>query len=143
MRIDRSRLDHGSFPFTFDIATRYADLDKLGHVNNVAVAAIFQEGRNRFIYASELMAAARCDLVVASLNIEFANDLMHPDPVEVAVGVLEIGRSSFRLGQVARQGGRIGAYAEVVQVARGPQGSLPLPESWRVKLEALKIGGGS
>ena len=139
MRIDRARLQQGALPYSCPIATRYGDVDKLGHVNNVAIAAIFQEGRNRFIHAIDLMGAAQCDVVVASIIIEFASDLMHPDPVDVAVGVLEIGRTSFRLGQLASQNGRIGAYAEVVQVARDSQGSIALPDAWRAKLESMKI----
>jgi acyl-CoA thioester hydrolase len=138
MRIDRSRLERG-LPFGCQVATRYSDLDVIGHVNNVAVAMIFQEGRNRFFRSFEHIRAVRCDIVVASLNIEFASDLFHPDPVEVSVGVLEIGRSSFRLGQVATQNGRVGAYAEVVQVARDGNGPMALPESWRVWLETVKV----
>jgi len=140
MRIDRARLQQDILPFTFQMQTRYDDLDKVGHVNNVAVAALFQEGRNRFIYAFDLMKAAPCPLVVASLNIEFAADLFHPEPVDISVGVLEVGRTSFRLGQVARQNGRIAAYAEVVQVARGDTGSIALPDVWRPILERLLIG---
>lgn len=140
MRIERARLERGVNFFTCQVATRFSDVDRVGHVNNVAVAAIFQEGRNRFIHAIDLMGAARCDLVVASLHIEYSNDLYHPDPIDVSVGVLEIGRTSFRLGQVARQHGRIGAYGEVVQVARDGSGAVTLPEAWRAKLESMKIG---
>jgi acyl-CoA thioester hydrolase len=139
MRIERAKLERGVFPYTCQVATRYSDLDQLGHVNNVAVAAIFQEGRNRFIRGVDLMGLARCDLVVAALNIEFASDLYHPDPIDLSVGILDIGRTSFRFGQIASQNGRIGAYAEVVQVARDKNGPIPLPDAWRAKLESLKI----
>jgi acyl-CoA thioester hydrolase len=139
MRIDRARLQRQGFAFAFDMQTRFSDIDKIGHINNVAIASLFQEGRNRFIHASEIYKLAHCDLVVASASFEYAGDLFHPAPVEIAVGVLEIGRSSFRFGQIASQHGRIGAYAEVVQVARDASGSIALPDVWRAKLEALKI----
>jgi acyl-CoA thioester hydrolase len=139
MRIDRARLDRGIFPHRVEIGTRFSDMDKVGHVNNVAVADLLQEGRNRFIHAIDLMGAARCSLVVAALNVEFAGDLFHPAPVEICVGVLEIGRSSYRIGEIIRQHGRIAVYAEVVQVARTDSGAASLPEAWRPLLERARI----
>lgn len=139
MRIDRARLESGVFPYRFEIGTRFSDMDKVGHVNNVAVTDLLQEGRNRFIHALKLMDAAPCALVVASLNVEFAGDLFHPAPVEISVGVLEIGRSSWRIGEVIRQNGRITVYAEVVQVARNDGGATTIPEAWRPLLEAARV----
>lgn len=139
MRIQRDRLKPANFPYCYEMPTRFADLDKVGHVNHVNLTSFFQEGRNRCFYAFELLKAAHCGLVVAALNIEFAADLFHPDPIEVHTGLLEVGRSSFRVGQIVCQNGRIGAYAEVVQVARGEQGSRPLPEAWRPVLERMMI----
>lgn len=139
MRIQRDRLKPGNFPYCYEMPTRFADLDKVGHVNHVNLTSFFQEGRNRFFYAFELLKAAHCGLVVAALNIEFSGDLFHPDPIEVHTGLLEVGRSSFRVGQIAFQNGRVGAYAEVVQVARGEQGAMPLPEAWRPILGTMMI----
>ncbi|HET8880640.1 MAG TPA: thioesterase family protein [Solimonas sp.] len=139
MRIDRARLTRETLPFRCEIATRFADLDVIGHVNNVAAAAILQEGRNRFIHHCELFKLAHAQLVVASTLIEYAGDLLHPAPIEVCVGVLEIGRSSVRLGQIAWQHDRVGVYAEVVQVTRDERGAAPLPDAWRTRLEAMRI----
>lgn len=139
MRIQRDRLTPGNFPFTYEMATRFADLDKVGHVNHVNLTAFFQEGRNRLFYHYELLKAAHCGLVVAAMNIEFAGDLFHPQPIEVHCGLLEVGRSSFRVGQIAVQNGRVGAYAEVVQVARGEQGATAIPEPWRPILDQMMM----
>lgn len=139
MRIDRARLQNVKFPFTFQMQTRFSDLDKVGHINNVAVAAIFQEGRNRFIHAFELLKVAQCNFVVAASYIEFADDLFHPAPVDLSVGLLEVGRSSARVGQIACQNGRICAYAEAVQVARDEKGSTAWPEEWRLAFQRMMI----
>jgi acyl-CoA thioester hydrolase len=139
MRIDRARLDSGVFPCRFEIGTRFSDMDKVGHINNVAVADLLQEGRNRFFHAVDLMRAAPAALVVAALNIEFAGDLFHPAPVEISVGVLEIGRSSYRIGEIIRQNGRIAVYAEVVQVSRNNTGATSLPDAWRPLLERARV----
>jgi acyl-CoA thioester hydrolase len=139
-RIDRARLENGVFPHRCQIATRFSDLDQIGHVNNVAAAEILQEGRALFVRAAGLLTGdPRPQVVVASSLIEFASDLLSPDPVEVSTGLLEIGRTSFRLGQIARQGSSIGLYAEIVQVLRDAQGPLPIPADWRTKLESLRI----
>jgi len=140
MRIDRARLQREAFPFRCEIATRFSDLDVLGHVNNVAAASILMEARNRFIHHCKLFETERTQLVVASSLIEYAADLLHPEPIEVYVGVLELGRSSLRLGQIAVQNGRVGLYAEIVQVTRDAQGATPMPESWRAKLGSMRIG---
>ena len=139
MRIQRDQLKPEKFPFYYEMQSRFSDLDKVGHVNHVNLTAFFQEGRNRFFYTYELLKAAHCGLVVAALNVEFVGDLFHPDPIVVHTGLLEVGRTSFRVGQVAEQNGQIGAYAEVVQVARGEQGSIPLPDAWRPILNRMMI----
>ena len=139
-RLDRVRLTSGVFPYVCEVPTRFTDIDVLGHVNNVAAAAIFQEARARFSHACGLVGVMNgLALVVASMTIEYADEMRHPDPVQVSVGLIELGRTSYRLGQVARQNGRIGAYAEIVQVASSNGASAPFGEAWRAKLESLKI----
>lgn len=139
MRIDRTRLTRDALPFRCQIATRFSDLDVIGHVNNVAAAAILQEGRNRFLHHCALFKLAHAQLVVASTLIEYADDLFHPQPIEVGIGVLNIGRSSLRLGQIAWQGDRIAVYAEIVQVTRDERGPVPMPDAWRGPLDAIRV----
>ncbi|TAL03592.1 MAG: acyl-CoA thioesterase [Rhodospirillaceae bacterium] len=139
-RLDRTRLDKGIFPFRCEIATRIADLDTYGHINNVVIAGIFQEGRYRLFRTLDLTDNQDVQQVVAGLTIEFAGEMILPDPIQVATGVLDIGRTSFRLGQIATQNGRVGAYAEIVHVMRDQNGQVPIPHEMRAKLGALKIG---
>jgi acyl-CoA thioester hydrolase len=141
-RIDRARLDKGVFPHRCEVATRWSDLDQLGHVNNVAAALILQEGRYRFVIHTGLPfdTPDRHQLVVASSHIEYAADLLSPQPIEVSTGVLEMGRTSFRLAHLARQAERTGIYAEIVQVVRNAQGPAPIPDEWRSRLERMMIG---
>jgi acyl-CoA thioester hydrolase len=140
-RLDRTRLTDAVFPHRCEIGTRVSDLDHLGHINNVAGGDILQEGRYRFLTEAGFVidGAQRPQLVVAAALIEYSADLYSPEPIEVLTGILQVGRSSFVMGQVARQGGRTGLYAEIVEVARDASGPTPLPESWRQKLQALLI----
>jgi acyl-CoA thioester hydrolase len=140
LRLDRRRLDAASFPVRIEIATRFDDLDLQGHVNNVAVAVILQEARGRFNqqFIAGLLGTGR-GMVVGSLFIDYAAEMYAPDPVDVRTGVLDIGRSSFTLGQVARQRGRTTAYAEVAMVITGSEGATPIPDAARNALQAARI----
>ena len=142
MRIDRARLSRAAFPYSCEIATRFSDVDILGHINNVAASAVLQEGRNRFHHHCGVFKPFEAQIVVASTLIEYADDLFHPAPIEVCTGVIDIGRSSMRLGQIGVQKGRVGVYAEVVMVARNEQGATPMPQSWREALETMRMRSG-
>ena len=138
-RLDRARLENSSYPFSCEVQTRFSDLDTLNHINNVAMADILQEARLRFVFATHVKSGVQRQMVVAASLIEFASDMLYPDPVQVSVGILEVGRSSFRFGQIARQKGRIGAYAEFVMVTRDSQGPVLIPDEWRAALDGLMI----
>lgn len=131
-RIDRRRLDGAAFPTTMTVATRFSDVDPQGHINNAAAAVLLQEARadlNRSAGVSELREGLRP--VVASLTIEYAGEMHHPAPVEIATGVLSIGRTSLVIGQLGRQGGRPALYAETVLVMLDGQGPAPIPDALR------------
>ncbi len=139
VRLDRTRFENKTFPHVCDVTTRFDDLDRIGHLNNVAIASLLQEGRYRFFADSSMAATPQRQVVVASVFIDFAGDLRHPAPVSVATGVLEIGRSSVRVGQLVLQEGSSAVFAEVVHVIRDEQGTIAIPEDWRTKLESLRI----
>ena len=138
-RIDRARLENAAFPFKHPVATRFADVDQLGHINNVATAELLQEGRIRFLLSLGLTDVPQRSVVVAASSIEYVRDMLWPQAIDVATGVLDIGRTSFQLGQTARQQDMTGAYAEIVLVMRDTAGPAPLPEEWLGKLGAFKI----
>ena len=78
---------------------RFADLDLLGHVNNKAFLTYAESGRVGFLTETAMWVpgAARQN-VVARVEIDYRQELHFPAEVRVGVRVLEIGRSSFRLG---------------------------------------------
>jgi len=77
--------------------------------------------------------------VVAALSIEFADEMYFPGVIEVSTGVLQIGRTSVTVGQIARQGGRITMYAETVLVLTGEAGPTPIPDAVRAVYERLSL----
>jgi acyl-CoA thioester hydrolase len=139
-RIDRQRLDGAAFPVTATIQTRFDDIDSQGHVNNAAAAVILQEARVELNRAARLVDTRDgLRVVVAALSIEYAGEMHHPEPIEVGVGVLAIGRSSVTIGQLARQGGRPTLYAETVLVMTDADGPAAMPQALRDAYEGLMI----
>ncbi|WP_162527117.1 acyl-CoA thioesterase [Sphingomonas solaris] len=139
-RIDRQRLAAAPLPVVVEIPTRFDDLDTQGHVNNAAATVILQEGRVLFNRAAGLPAMmGRLRTMVASLTIEYVAEMHHPDPVEIGSGILAIGRTSFTIGQCARQNGTPAIFAQAVMVVADETGPVPIPDDLRAAFERLSI----
>ena len=139
-RIDRTRFDTATFPAPFVVQTRYADLDVQGHVNNVSVITILQEARVHFNRLAGFWdVAPGLRMMVAGLTVEYAGEMSHPEPVEVFTATMAIGRTSFTLGQMIRQGDRTTTYAELTLVVADAAGPTPIPPIIRTRLERLSL----
>lgn len=132
MRPDKSALDIASYPFTIEIPTRFGDMDPLNHINNVAIAGIFEESRVRFGLFSrgktldELRSQAR--LVTVATTINYLSEVLYPEPLTMAVGIKHIGRTSYSVACLMLQYGKPVAYS-VTTLVRSENGkSTPLPE---------------
>ena len=139
-RIDRQRLDAALFPVSVEVQTRFDDLDTQGHINNAAATVILQEGRvmfNRAAGLSGMMGGLRT--MVAAVTIEYAAEMHFPDPVEIGCGLLAVGRTSFTIGQRARQKGVSAIYAQAVMVFADAHGPAAIPHDLRAAFERLRI----
>lgn len=83
-----------------DERVRFADLDVLGHVNNKSFLTYAESGRVVFLGGTGLwqQGAVRQN-VVARVEIDYRRELHFPADIRIGTRVLDIGRSSFRLGQ--------------------------------------------
>ena len=139
-RIDRHRLENAVFPEQYEFPLRFDDVDTHGHITTGAVATLFQEARRRFnMKRAATLLDAKWGVVVGSLHIDFVDRMHYPTSVEVGTGILEIGRSSFVLGQIGRQAGRVAALAEVTLVATEFERPAPLPDHVRMALDQALI----
>ena len=139
-RFDRARWDAATFPYSISVPVRFDDLDTLGHVNNVAVAAILQEGRVGFHrYADRARHAKALRMMAVRLEIEYAGEMHHGDPLEVKTGVLAIGRTSFTVAQIGQQKGRTTVYASTTLVYADANGPAPIPAPLRAEMEAMRL----
>lgn len=131
-----------TFRYITPVPTRFQDLDANGHVNHGVFPAYIEEAR--LAMRRELLGNGEADRgwVIAALAIQYVRPLLYPAPVEVGVGLIATGRTSFRLGYGLFAGETCAAVAETrsVYVDKATGKSVPLPEEFTPRITAL-IGG--
>lgn len=140
---DPRRLVPDAYPVALTLDTRFGDMDRNRHLNNVALARLYEEARVRFNMMLRAGAAdpSRVSFLVAHVAIDYLAEGHYPDPAEMRLAVVGIGRSSYRLGQAIFQRGHCIGLADTVLVHRGEEGPAPLPDAWRGRLEAHSLKG--
>jgi acyl-CoA thioester hydrolase len=134
------QLDPASYPFNHRAETRFADLDLLGHINNVSMAGLFEHGRGMFNHAIavERRAPGQRWLIV-SVALEYIAEAHFPEHVEIASGILRIGRSSWDIASAAFQGGECKATCITTIVLTDATGPTALPQELRAEFERLHV----
>jgi acyl-CoA thioester hydrolase len=124
-----------SFPFWTREIIRFADLDRYGHVNNVAFAVFAESGRVHFF---EEVTPGSCSgsgigWVIVKLTVDFLAQAHYPGEVEVGSRITRIGTSSCLLVQGLFNDGRCFGTTESVCVWAdvGASKSLPIPDPVR------------
>jgi len=130
----------GAYPHWRTDVIRFADLDPLGHVNNVAYLTYIESGRVMFF--SDLGAAVASPefaWMTVRLEISYLQQLSLPGTVEVGTGVLDIGRSSVRLSHAIFSSDACAAQGECVMVLvdRLDNRATPIPAEMRTALTAM------
>lgn len=88
----------GSYGFWLDETVRYADIDRLGHVNNNAFGVYFEDVRvNFFSNLNIFRPEAEQAVVVARTVNEFRRELHHPSRIRIGLRVARVGNSSVTL----------------------------------------------
>jgi acyl-CoA thioester hydrolase len=119
---------------------RFSDTDMIGHVNNVAFAALLESGRTAFGQANLFPHMPEGVLVVmARVEIDYRRELHWPLTVDVGTRIIAIGRSSYVMGQGIFRGDTCATTGRttLVMIDRKTRRSAPLPESYRAVLERL------
>ncbi|MEE4350394.1 MAG: acyl-CoA thioesterase [Pacificimonas sp.] len=143
MRQDPARRQRETYPFGFEMHVRFADMDVNAHLNNVAFARFFEEGRVRLHHALGGKQKLAFRPIVANLTVDFLGEGGWPEPVEVRCGIAKFGRSSYVVAQALFQGDRCIGLGETVMVNKaedGP-GGAPLPDSLTQPLAAYRLTG--
>lgn len=143
MRHDPKRLLATTYRARIDLPTRFGDMDANHHLNNVAIAQLFEEARVQFNSATaRALGGTRPRFMVAHVGIDYLAEAHYPAPVALHLGVAHIGNSSFTMAMAAFQDDRCFALCDSVLVVRGPDGgAAPLPPALRERLEAHLLSG--
>jgi acyl-CoA thioester hydrolase len=111
--------------WTADVV-RFADLDPLAHVNNVAFSTYFESGRVRFFRdADSAVNSPDYAWMAVRLCIDFKAQIGYPGTVDIGTRILRIGRSSITLGAGLFANDGCVANAECVMVLVDAQTNRP------------------
>ncbi len=137
---DPWRLDPAHYPFSTPVATRWADLDPLGHINNVSMAGLFEEGRGRFNRSLALDHHGGVRWLVVAVELAYLAEAHHPIDVVVGSGIGRIGKGSWTIFSAAFQNGLCVATCDTTIAFTDGSKPVPFPESYRATFEALMAG---
>jgi acyl-CoA thioester hydrolase len=131
------------YPHRLTIPTRWGDNDVYGHVNNVQYYAFFDTVINAWLIAEGGLDIHDGEVigVCAESHCEFHAPLAFPEPVEAALRVGHLGRTSVRYeialyGPGAAEPAATGWFVHVF-VDRAGRRPVDIPERLRAALERL------
>lgn len=100
-RTPPARLERTNYPYLVPVLARYADVDPLWHINNVAIAQYLEETRVsmlRTILGFERIDRYDSRFVLAHVSIDFLREGRYPGAFEVGAAIKKVGRSSTTVG---------------------------------------------
>jgi acyl-CoA thioester hydrolase len=124
------------------MGTRFQDLDSLGHINNVAMAALFENGRVRFNRSIPNIWDERNRddrWLIARLEVNYIAEAQFPDDITLCSGIGRIGNSSWDILSAAFQNGDCVAVSSATLVLQRKSGDNKLSEVLRGELESRII----
>ena len=125
------------------IATRWADNDAYGHVNNTVYYEWFDTAVNSWLIGEGLLDIERGNPIglVVQTGCSYFAPLAFPGDVDVGIAVERLGSSSvtYRIGIFASGEAEPAAQGHFTHVYVGRDNHRPalLPAEWRSKLETL------
>ena len=135
MKDDLRRRDAAAYAWSLDVATRFGDMDFNGHLNNVAIAQLYEEGRVRFNQQlRDRFPIGRPRFLVARVEIDYLGEARYPAPVTLTAAALTVGRTSWRIALGLFQAGTCLGLCDTVMVHRGEGGPAALPDALRAAL---------
>lgn len=129
-----------------DEHVRFADLDRAGHVNNVATGVYFETGRAALLMQLGMFEpTAERSQVVAHVATDYLHEILYPSSLRIGSRIDSIGRTSFVIGSGVFVAGRCAAVCRVVIVrVDGQRQPTPLIareiESLRAFMSARQSG---
>jgi len=135
------RLDPAAYPFTIDVPTRWADLDMLGHINNVSMAGLFEEGRGKFNRSLKLGRGGEgVRWLIVAVELAYLAESHYPHDVAIASGIGRVGEKSWTIVSAAFQQGVCVATCDTTLAYTDANGPRPLPAAFREAFAKVMAG---
>lgn len=130
------------FNFKTPIQFRYSDFDMLGHLNSAQYVTLLELGRLEYFMHIK-WSLDKVSNVVASFKIDYINQILPLNKVEVSVRVVHLGTKSFKMEYVmaSPDGKIIYAKAETIQVCISKKNNSSTPIPIEIKKEILEFEG--
>jgi acyl-CoA thioester hydrolase len=132
-----------AYRWIITIATRWADNDAYGHVNNTVYYEWFDTAVNQWLVEAGLLDIEHGDPIglVVETGCSYFAPLAFPGDIEVGIAIQRLGSSSvtYRIGIFAVGATHPAAQGHFTHVYVGRDDRRPtaLPEEWRTRLETL------
>lgn len=122
------------------LATRYADYDTKGHVNNAVYLTYFEMARER-AWVDALGQNADFPFILAEATVRYVSEAMIGSPLEIEISTTEVRTKAWVWAYVIRRAddGRVVAEGHTVQVMYdyAAARTVPIPDELRARLAAL------
>jgi len=116
------------YPYETGIEIRFVDLDAYGHVNNAVVFTYLETARVKMFLErfGDFFKGGLLFLVVRA-ECDYRQPIELNDSLRIAIGLEQLGRSSFTLNYRVHNGGdKLFAEARTVMVCFDPQRKKPV-----------------
>lgn len=132
----------GAYPFHHPVAARFADLDPLGHVNNVALTSWYEDARVAMLRQGMPRDGTplAVPMALVEITVRYFLEVRYPSTVSVGVGVRRIGRTSVQLDSALFLGDRCAGTASSALVHVHDGVPRPLPVGVREALLGVLVG---
>lgn len=134
------RLDPTNYPFSIEIPPRFGDMDVNRHINNVAFARYFEEGRVRFQRensSGEHFTGLRGFIV--SVTINYLAEGSYPELITIGAGFGPAGNSSWQILLAAFQEDHCITTCDSILAARNENGAHGISDEWRALIAAQQV----
>ncbi|MEQ1866673.1 MAG: thioesterase family protein [Micropepsaceae bacterium] len=140
MKPEPFRLTRAAYPYFRRVIARFSDMDAERHLNNVALAAFYEDGRVSFL--RELAGNERGKsfrFVIAHISISYLAEAHYPGDYDVGLGVTKFGKTSFGIGAGLFLGDTCVGVCDTTQVVIGQTGPIPLPQTLHDALQIRRL----
>ena len=124
----------------FPLATRYADYDTKGHVNNAVYLTYFEMARHR-AWTEALAQSGDFSFILAEASVRYRTPAMIGEPLEIEIRTIEVRTKAWVWAYTIRRANdeRVVAEGQTVQVMYNYEAActVPIPEALRALLPTL------